>query len=94
MGPVCPELISQFVRLYLHNPVILLISSLAAINNEMMSRVIKWSIVSICQEEEELAERDTIPAVWLNTGMGPTCQEVSETMSSPRCDGIVWLLCY
>ena len=57
-GPrtVCPELISQFVRLYLHNPVILLISSLAAINNEMMSRVIKWSIVSICQEEEELAD--------------------------------------
>ena len=54
---VCSELISQFVRLYLLNPVILLISSLAAINNEMMSRVIKWVIVSICQEEELRKER-------------------------------------
>ena len=55
---VCCELISQFVRLYLLNPVILLISSLAAINNEMRSRVIKWDIVSINQEEELQKERE------------------------------------
>ena len=82
---VCCELISQFVRLYLLNPVILLISSLAAINNEMMSRVIKWVIVSICQEEELQKERGT--AVWIS----PTCQTLGalSTLSCPRCDGIV-----
>ena len=52
----------------------------------MRSRVMKWDIVSINQEEELQKERER-----------DSCLDKSGTLSPlscPRCDGIVWLLCY